>query len=252
MSERAIILFREYMGTGLTVIWYALSLGYLLHREKRKPERVLFVYVPAVLLVLFFNPFFEGIVYEVVGEDIYYRMLWLLPISPAIAYAASDICGRMRGKAQAFFAILAVLLIAASGSFIYANPFFHKAQNQYHVPQSVVGICDAIEIEGREVMAVFPTEMLQYVRQYSGTVCMPYGREALVDSLHYWSELYGAMEAEVTDAKRLAELAREEGCAYIILPLSKEVKGSLADYDFIEFMQTDGYRVYKDYFFLSK
>lgn len=252
MAGRAVILFREYMGTGLIVIWYALSLGYLFCREKRSSERVLFVYAPAVLLVLFFNPFFEEMVYRVVGEDIYYRILWLIPIAPSIAYAVSDIYGRLRGRAQVLFAFLAAALIAISGSFIYANPYFHRAQNWYHVPQSVVNICDAIEIEGREVMAVFPKELLQFVRQYSEVICMPYGRETLVDRWGYWNELYGAMEAEVIDAEQLAELARRESCVYIILPLSKEMKGRLEDYDFAEFTQTDGYRVYRDAYFLSK
>lgn len=246
MSENAMILFREYMGTGLIVIWFLVSLGYLLVREKRKVVRILFCHVPVVLLVLFFTPLFAKVVGKMAGDDIYYRILWLLPISPVIAYAAADIYGRLKGKTRFLFGVMAVLLIAVSGSFIYSNPFFHKAENKYHVPQSVVEICDAIEVEGREVMAVFPTGLLQYVRQYSGTVCMPYGREALVAGWGYWSELYDAMEAETVEAERLARLAREESCAYIILPRQKKVEGSLETYDFILFGQTEGYVIYKD------
>ena len=59
---------------------------------------------------------------------------------------------------------MCAVLVMLSGSFIYSNEFFNRAENLYHVPQSVVDICDAIEVEGREVMAVFPAELLQYVR----------------------------------------------------------------------------------------
>ncbi len=246
MSENAIILFREYMGNGLIVIWFLVSLGYLAVREKRKTVRILFLYVPVVLLFLFFNPLFAKVVGKVAGNDIYYRILWLIPISPVIAYAVTDIYGRLKGKSRFLFGIAAAFLIVISGSFIYSNPFFKKAENPYHVPQSVVEICDAIEVEGREVMAVFPMELLQYVRQYSGTVCMPYGREALVEAWNYWSELYSVMEAEIVDAQRLAGLAREESCVYIILPKSKKVEGSLETYDFILFGQTESYLIYKD------
>ncbi|MCM1326190.1 MAG: hypothetical protein NC094_02635 [Bacteroidales bacterium] len=246
MSENAMILFREYMGDGLIVIWFLLSLGYLAVKEKRKTVRILILYVPVILLILFFNPLFADVVGKMAGDDIYYRILWLLPISPVIAYAASDIYGRLKGKARILFGITAALLIVVSGSFIYGNPFFKEAENQYHMPQAVVELCDAIEVEGREVTAVFPTELLQYVRQYSGTVCMPYGREALVEGWNYWSELYSAMEAETVDAERLAELAREEGCVYIILSQAKKMEGSLEAYDFILFGQVKEYRIYKD------
>lgn len=244
--SNAVTLFREYMGTGLIVIWFLLSLCYLCAREKRKPVRVLFVYVPVAVLALFFNPLFGGIVYQVVGDEIYYRMLWLLPISLVIAFAAVDIYGRLKGKSQILWGVTAAVLIAVSGSFIYNNPFFKKAQNQYHVPQSVVDICDAIKVEGREVMAVFPADMLQYVRQYSGVVCMPYGREMLVARWNHLNDLYDVMEAEVVDSSQLAELAREQGCVYIILPQDKEIKGHLKDYAFEVFDQIDGYLIYKD------
>ena len=97
-------------------------------------------------------------------------------------------------------------------------------------------------------MAVFPKEMLQYVRQYAPVVCMPYGRDVTVEQWDFIedNELYGLMEAEEIDAERLAELAREAWCVYIILPEEKELRGSLGTYDFERFGQVDGYVIYKD------
>ena len=65
MWNDVVVLFREYMGTGLIVIWYLLSLVYLFVKEKRKPLRVLFLYVPVILLLLYFNPLLAQIVYGV-------------------------------------------------------------------------------------------------------------------------------------------------------------------------------------------
>ena len=45
----ALKLFQEYMGTGLIMIWFLVSLLYLWVTEKRKHIRILFVYVPLVL-----------------------------------------------------------------------------------------------------------------------------------------------------------------------------------------------------------
>ena len=47
--DNVFYLFREYMGTGLIVIWYLIALIYLWVREKRKEIRVLFLYMPALI-----------------------------------------------------------------------------------------------------------------------------------------------------------------------------------------------------------
>lgn len=49
----ALKLFQEYMGTGLIVLWFLVSLLYLWLTEKRKYIRVMFLYVPLVLLLVF-------------------------------------------------------------------------------------------------------------------------------------------------------------------------------------------------------
>ncbi len=246
MWSQVVTLFREYMGTGLIIGWFLLSVVYLLLKEKRKHLRILFVYVPVILLCLFFNPLFAKIVYGFVGDEIYYRILWLMPVTVVIAYAAVQLYGNLKGRVRIVFAAALSVLIVISGSYIYQNQHFHRAENLYHVPQTVADICDAIEVEGREVMAVFPAELLQYVRQYSPVVCMPYGREQLVDRWNYYDEMYMLMEAETVDVERLAELAKEHLCHYIVLSQEKELDGSFLDYDYILFDTIGGYQIYQD------
>lgn len=246
MWNDIISLFREYMGTGLILMWYLLALIYLWIREKRKNCRVLFIYMPIIFLLLFFNPLFAKIIYTVADDEIYYRILWLLPITMTIAFTLVDIYGRLEGAKKSFFPVVAGLLVVVSGSFIYANPHFGPAENIYHVPQSVVDICDAIEVEGREVTAVFPEEMLQYVRQYSGSICMPYGRESTVGTWVWQNEMYPVMESEVIDAAVLTRMAREQACIYIILPKDKKITGDMAACQYEVFAELHGYLIYKD------
>lgn len=246
MWNEVINLFREYMGTGLIIIWFLVSVVYLLLTEKRKPVRILFVYVPILLLLIYFNPLFARVVYDVVGEDIYYRILWLMPVAVVLAFAIVDVLNRLQGKQKVAFGAVATVFVIISGSYIYNNPYFQRAENLYHVPQKVVDICDAIVVEGREVKAVFPEEMLQYVRQYSPVICMPYGREILVSKWAQKHEMYSIMEAEEVDAELLVELCRENWCHYIILKEDKKIKGDFADYDFNIFDRMHGYVIYKD------
>lgn len=246
MWNEVVTLFREYMGTGLIIGWFLISVGYLLLKEQRKHIRILFLYVPVILLLLFFNPLFAKIVYSFVGDEIYYRILWLMPVTVVVAYAMIHLYGSLKGRLRVGFVLLGAVLIVLSGSYIYQNPYFKKAENLYHMPQSVVEICDAIQVEGREVTAVFPLELLQYVRQYSPVVCMPYGREITVERWFNEHELFDVMESEVIDAGQLAGLAREELCHYIILAEEKELSGRLEDYDFKLFGRMAGYVVYVD------
>lgn len=242
----ALKLFQEYMGTGLIVIWFLVSLLYLWLTEKRKHIRVMLLYVPLVLLLVFLNPLVAKVVSRMADGEIYYRILWLLPVTPVVAFGTISFCGKLSGRKKYMGITAALLLSMISGSLIYRNPFFQKAENAYHVPESVVDICDAIEVPGREVMAAFPSELLQYVRQYSNVVCMPYGRDIVVSKWTVQNDLYDVMEQESIDTQELAALAREEGCVYVILPEDKELVGKMENQRFEEFARMHGYVIYKD------
>lgn len=246
MWDMIIELFRNYMGTGLVLVWFLAAVLYLFFEEEDKGRRILFLYVPVILFFLFFNPLFIKVIYGFVGDEVYYRVLWLLPVTIVLAYTIIQVYSKLRGCQGKVFLGISVFFIIISGSCIYSNVQFGKADNLYHIPQEVVDICDAIEVEGREVMAVFPSEMIIYVRQYSPLVCMPYGREVLVERWDMGNELYAVMEAETVDAEKLATLAKQYSCHYVILHEDKEIQGNLEEYDYTLFDVIGEYRIFRD------
>lgn len=247
MTADNIVLFREYMGTGLILIWFLVSIVYLFLKEEKKEIRILFIYVPIILLLLFFNPIFHKFTIRYMGNDIYYRILWLLPVTIVIAYFCASIYRRLSERKRNIFAVCAAVIIMLSGSYVYGNNYFKKAENMYHIPDSVVHICDAIDIPGREVKAVFPLEMVQYVRQYSPVVCMPYGREMLVQGWDgRFKVLRNIMESDEIEVEKLGKRARVARCLYIILPEDKILNGNLSDEGYYKFYETDGYIIYRN------
>lgn len=234
--------FQKYSGTGLLVCCFLVAWFYLFFCEKKRENRVIFVYMPAVLLLLFFNPLFFRVFGNLTEEAIYFRFLWLLPITPVIAYTVIKIYGTLSGPKRYVFVLLSFVLIMFSGRLVYLNPLFERAENEYHVPQEVVEICDMIEVEGREVVAAFPGELLLYVRQYSATVCMPYGREVF----SYYDSLYASMCKEIVDAEKLTELARQRGCHFLILDKKKVPDEELEKYSYEVYGQVDQYVIYRD------
>ena len=237
----ALKVLQEYMGTGGALILFLFAVIYLYLREKRKPRRILFVYVPILLLVLILNPLFFRLLREM--DVVYFRLFWLLPVIVEIAYCAVVICETQKGRAYAALAVVFVTLTAALGRPVYQNPLYSPAENIYHVPDSVVHICDAIQVPGREVMALFPEELLLYVRQYSPVVCMPYGREVLTG---VYDALHETACAEKVDMEQLVPLSREKSCHYLIFPQKQRFSREPSDYGWEVFLETDGYTVYRD------
>lgn len=236
--------FQRYMGTGLTTILFLLALVYLFLCEKRKPRRILFVYSPVFILLLYFNPLFAKLFDRLAGLEIYFRLFWLLPYMIVLPYTAVLLAERMKGLPAGCAAFAAAALIVVSGRLVYLNPLYGRAENVYHVPDSVVEICDAIEVPGREVMAVFPRELLLYVRQYSPKVCMPYGREVYL-GVFSQLELYDAMESGEIKLPELVPLSREMGCHYVVLR-KEEIPNDTESWDWKLFFETEEYAVYRD------
>lgn len=225
------------------MIWFLAALIYLFINEKQKPKRIILVYMPVIMLVLYFNPLFAAAFCKMVGSEIYFRICWLMPVIVVISYAAVCICSRLKGKKQFLFTAAVMALIAVSGKLVYSNPLYGRAENVYHVPDSVVHICDAIVMPGREVMAVFPSELLLYVRQYSPMVCMPYGRDIFTG---YYNAFYYAMERETIDLDELVRFTRGNQCHYIVLGEGKKFLGNPRDFGWEIFERIDGYVIYRD------
>ena len=242
--------FNNYVGTGLMVALYLAAFIYLFVVEKRKEIRLLLVYMPLVVLVIFFNPWIAQIIVKYAEEDVYYRIMWLVPVGITIVYAMVNVISGLKGKARMFGFVAAILLVVFSGRLAYTDKAYSVAENEYHVPQNVVDICDAIVVPGREVMAAFPSDMLVYVRQYTQYVCMPYGWNEEKEIDYYLSELREVLDKvdEPVEAEKLATLAHSTiwSCHYIIVSEKKIINGNMSDYGYEEWDHIDEYIIYRD------
>lgn len=243
-------LYKEYIGSGMVAALFLLSVVYLLFEEKEQVKKVMLAVVPLAIMALFACPVFAWILARCLDEEIYYRFLWLLPMTVVIAYAGVKLILKLQGIRRMVMLLAVCSVIMVCGDYVYDNPYFSRAENPYHVPQTVADICDRIIVDGREVRAVFPLEMIQYVRQYTPYVCMPYGREMLVERWQMYNEMYMAYEGDaaggVPEAENLAQTARKYAVHYIIWDSSRAMNGDLEKWDFVLENQVDGYQIYRD------
>ena len=243
----SVVIFKNYMGfhqykflAGL----YLLALLYLWFAEKDRHRRAILVYAPTLLLAAFFCPLFRKVFVRVLEDsETYYRLLWLLQMSLVTAYGFIKLMGRHRKIGL----LIMCAAIAAGGDYVYDSINISKAQNAYHLPQEVIDIVDMIEPEEGRIKVLMPGELLQYVRQYSTDIELPYGREMMIERWDYYDAMYEAMEkTEVIDTPYFVERARGYPCAYVILRNDRQVKESLTDYGFEVYGQVGIYVIYKD------
>lgn len=239
--------YKNYIGTGYSFYVYAAALVFLIFTEKKKQTRSILVLSPLIILVLFTFPPFK-MLFDVLGLDseTYYRILWLIPMGITIAYAAV----RLFERYIWIGIVLMFGVVIFTGSYVYKNPNFTKAENGYHIPQMVINVCDVIlPEEGSDknrVWAVFPSEFIHFVRQYSDVICMPYGREALVDRWEFEYPLEELMEAELIRTEELAKEVRNCWVEYVILSENKRFTEPMEDYGFEVIDTVNGYTIYRD------
>lgn len=250
ICQEILQIYREYVGSGMVGALFAASVFYLIFGEKAPAKKLVLGIVPLVVAALFACPLFAWVIYLCLDSEIYYRFLWLLPVTLVIAYAGTRLVLRVQGMKRLLAMLMVCGAIMICGDYVYDNSYFKMAENPYHVPDTVAEICDEIRVEGREVRAVFPTELIQYVRQYTPYVCMPYGREMLVDRWNLVSEVYEVYELGMPDgivyAEDLAEVCRKYSVHYIIWDEKRTMEGELSEWGFALKTQIGGYTIYVD------
>lgn len=237
-------IFKSYGGTGFFTILFLLSLIYLGYAEEDKRVKTILVYIPAIIFLLFFIPLFY-LLYNTLDNGTYYRILWLIPMTVIIAYAGCKAIGHHTRLGV----IVGCIVLIISGTYVYNSQYISKAENLYHLPQETVDICEMImPEEGEErVWALFPVEQVHFVRQYTTTIQMPFGRENLVETWYYEHHpLYTLLQQEVIPVDELSELSIENYCNYIILLKTMEVEGDLEEYGIELIGETENYLVYRN------
>ena len=250
----SVVIFKNYVGGRYLFVLFLLALLYLLLTEKNKRRRAMFVYMPISVLLLFFFPITRKVFVRLMGEgDTYYRLLWLVPMGIVTAYGGVKFAAWLFEKKGAWARRLSLVAMAMAvivcGKYVYASQYMSKAENPYHLPQKVIDICDVIAPqEGEErIWAVFPTDLVYFVRQYDTDIQMLYGREMVEPKWQYAEPVHTIMNHPTTiDVEELLKLTRERNCTYLVFPHNKELSEDPANFG-LELLDTiEGYPIYFD------
>lgn len=247
--------YTNYQGSSFYMLYFLCALIFLYFVDEKRAEdgtrndRILLIYVSIGVLFLFLFPPFAWIITKILGDEIYYRTIWLFPIGIVISYGAVRLIQKQSTKIHKIILTgIIILLIMIGGSFTYTHSHYTKAENAYKIPQDVIDICDAIREEGWNVKAAFPREMVAYVRQYDSTIILAFGREKLLTWFGGDHELHYALQDETLDTENICNILRKQECKYLILKEDQKLMEPFSQYGFLFFEKVNDYVIYKDEF----
>lgn len=220
------IYFRVFEKDGILVILFvvALILIFLLGNSAR--IKLLFIGQTIMLSLMVLNPLTAEFVGNyITGNQVYWRMFLLLPVSFAIPtggkYILNFICPREKRRRQIIFALISILIVILSlKSGRGMISVFSAHQNMYMIPDEILDVCESFDLSSGEMITILaedPTN--RFFRQYSSYFDVIIGRssevsrnekEAKYKVVH--RDIYEDEKIDKTTNKYLKEL----GVEYII------------------------------------
>lgn len=246
--KSVLTIYRDYAGASAYMIIALVALVYLFVTEKDKTVKMALIYVSMGLLVLFFIPVYAYVVIEFFLEyEVYYRMLWFVPYAALVAYAGVRLLMRTLGLIRrVVLVVLFAAMLLGTGSCVFTDGTYKRAENAYHVPQVVIDIVDMIKIGDCTNICAFPPEIVQYIRQVDPDIVLCYGREMLVPRWGYVNPVYAEMAAPEYDIWKIQSEARRQQVTCIVLDNRKKAEGDLRN-ELYAYLGTAGcYDVYVD------
>ncbi|CDD57806.1 MAG TPA: hypothetical protein DDX70_09910 [Bacteroides sp.] len=248
-------MFIKFVGTGW-FHWLIAAIILVAGSVKNTHFRHKFLYPAAMILIVFFCPLVYGTIGIRFLNGMYWRILWLVPVSVIIAIGGTWLVMRFNNYIlKAVTLALTVCVIAMSGRPMFSKDNYVPAQNEYQLPQVTIDIADAIISDslaadtGVYPTVVVPDEMLCSMRQYTTKIRLLYGRDAYAYIFNELEEMkavvHNEMIRQTPDVGKLAVYAKAKNVDYIVFS-SVNHKGyqdiNMHGYEFVK--NVDGYDIY--------
>ena len=241
---------KDYNGKGWHVALFVLALVFLWLGTKEKEHKKLFTGYSILFAILYFCPVTAKIIMKFcVEEQVYWRMLWLLPIPLVLAYAGVQLIrkfSKKMAKAGVFLLLAAVLIAGGNNMYIGTGGRLEKASNINKIPQVVCSVCEVIlqdqnpESEKKVVMA---ESLVGYVRQYTPKIILAFGRWGPTGK--NTKILYNEMTAEKPNFKEIKRLSLKYGYEYLVYGETREQDAALQKIGYVKIGQINEYGIYR-------
>ena len=237
----------DWIGNGMYITLYIISLIYLLFKAKDKKQnnKCIFGYSAIAILFIICNPIFTILVKSVFNYDVYWRLFWIIPIGITMAYSGADfILSNSAKKNRIIIFIGIIVCIIFSGKLIFSNENYQNYNNPYKIPDEILEITNLIlKDKGEYKKVLLPMECTPYIRQVTSKIDLMYERNP---SGYDGYDI--VTEYEKGNVEYIANICKDVKCNYIVMRKSIEVDDSFSNYGYDYFAETDRYIIVKTQF----
>lgn len=187
---------------------------------------------------LVLNPILYQYVYS---KIIYWRLMWLLPNTLAIAYATVLFVRKRKHIAVKVIAFVLVLAaVVWKGTNVYTHSGMAKASNQQKVDARVQQVCDEMLAVDETPKCIAALNLSYEIRQYCGDIELMYGRNVegyinVIDDLSL--RIANEMRSENPNYDYIFAQAMAKNYDFVVLEDYKTVPEDL--------LNQYGYQIYK-------
>lgn len=175
--------FRQFFGSGWYFLYAAAAVLLLLHpRMRSRKGDLLSVLTIAVLAVFSFPPAAAFLVRFMRDGVVYWRILWLLPLSALISFAVIEAEGLFSGKwRKALFLAAAAALLIAGGRNLYLEGPFQAAAGREKIPERTMTVARVVEANAEACGNPYkrlagPPDITCQIRQIDPSIRQSYAR----------------------------------------------------------------------------
>lgn len=244
--------YNEFQGGGAQMALFWMSVLVLVLGGRKDENRAIktLLYYVALFLLIFFCPISAWFIMEFcIEQNVYWRMLWLLPEVVVLAYVLTGWVMKNQKWRRWVAALLCVLLIAAGGTGFWSYAKVDFATGLEKLPRGVQAICETLQTskeqyQEEEICVIVPDELISSIRQYDATIKMPYGRAVLKGERNHI--IHDVLTQENFSAQLLAHWAKQYQCNYLVYPVSEDntVETSLTEAGYETVGQVEQYQIY--------
>ena len=250
--KQTLVFWQNYWGEGyFQYLLLAAVLYLLIFRRKNKKTGYILLYL-VISLAVFFCPITAKIIQKFIGELVYWRVLWIVPSVPVIAFAMTEFLKERKGIVRFISVIICAVVIMFSGQEFCHEGYFHMVNNYQQVPDEIPGICEIIKADavGEERYFVAGNNYISsYLRVYDSSILQMWGREGRgmrKKERNITRRLYWEMESPAPDYNKIGKYASHKECDYLVLAvLNEDQKNEVGKYGYSELGTVGNYSVYR-------
>lgn len=228
-----------FNGEGNYLIIFLISLLFLIYLKTYKNNKYFLLYNTCLVLIIILNPIAVKILSKIMGENVYWRVFWILPITIVIPFVATLVTVNSKKYLKYLIGILLIVIFITNGKYIFTSNNFAEAENIYKLPSESIQVCEIIKSDTK---VVFPPELTPYIRQYDSSIKMLFGRSASFEEAKL---VYRNFLTDVLNVGLISNTAINFDCEFIVYSREKELDGKFSDYGFDKVGETKKYIILK-------